>query len=616
MISGETIEEIKDKAKLLDVAGEYVELKRQGARFVACCPFHSEKTPSFHIRPDQNTYHCFGCGVSGNVISFLMQVRGLSFPEAVEELAARYNIAVRQESGGVRKESAGALKNDLYKVNLLAAAFFVNQFRGAPGEAIAYLKERALSKEAIREFGIGFAPSGRDVLAQHLRKQKVSDDLISKAGLCRRNESGEVYDTFRSRLMFPVRSDPKRVVAFGGRIIPALITRKDSNIPKYINSPETAVYEKNKTLFGLPQALPAVRAAKEIFVVEGYLDVIGLWQAGVRNCVATCGTALTAGHTERLARVSRKVVLLFDGDTAGREAAAKCFPLFLNTGVEVKAVFLDAADDPDTVARRLGPGTGEYLAELQRFDLLDCFVDMQARRYGVDLHKGEGGLSVGEISKEVALVLREINDPIVRDRMTERTAFRLRVKSKLLRESVEDPSGKVPAIEVDLSHESPETIPMDASIVPVQQLDRTEQELLSAIMVHRELSGEVLENPGICPLLSPSVLLFAHGFAQVLEQSEEIQKSETKRLLQRFGKSWIEHWKKSYDMASRSEVNMKAAYQDCIAGLKIRRIQAAIDELTGMRSDTDDEGVQAALSNQILQLRQQMEEIRKEQGKR
>lgn len=605
MIAAETIEAVKEKARLLEVASEYIDFKRQGNRYLGLCPFHNEKTPSFHVRPDENTYHCFGCGVSGNVISFIMELRGLSFPEAIEELAGRYNIPIQMEKG---RPSAGisthSLKKDLYQLNSMAAAFFMKSLKSAPREVHEYVKARGLTMDAIMTFGVGFAPAGRASLWEFLKSKKTAEDLVFQSGLARRNDRGEAYDTFRARLMFPICTDPRRVVAFGGRLVPAL-SRADQNLPKYINSPETPIYEKNKTLFALPQARAALRGSNELLVVEGYMDVISLWQVGVRNSVATCGTALTPGHIDRLVRLTRKVTVLFDGDAAGRAAAAKCFPLFLNAGAEVRVVFLEPEDDPDTVARRMKEGTAAYISGLPRLELLDCYIDSLKAKFGINASGSEGDLAAGEIAREVAEALKGSRDPIVRDRLTQRAAFLLRVNISRLAALVEGGGEDQRKTEMEISQPAavqPTQGTHDSgteAIVPADQLSRLDQELLTAVMAQREvLCSRLLHDPELVENVHPSVLLFGQTLFAAMAQSEEVQKDEIRRMLHRFGPTWIELWKRAYEMSGR--VNMQAVFEDCCAGFRRNSIARNIQRIKDRLKSPESEEEKVSLTEELV----------------
>ncbi|RIL02772.1 MAG: DNA primase, partial [Proteobacteria bacterium] len=356
IVAQESIEEIKEKANLVDIIGEAVSLKRRGSSYVGLCPFHAEKTPSFHVR-EEKFYHCFGCGESGNVISFVMRFRGLSFPEAIEELAGRCGVQLKFEKSG-RKNVPLADKQALFKVNALALAWFSAQLKSAPPQVKDYINSRSLTREALAAFAIGFAPKEWSALTTFLRARKVPDEMILRCGLARRSPKGDLFDVFRARIIFPIFSDSKRVAAFGGRIIPELLEKEALNqAPKYLNSPESPIYFKSKVLFGLPQALSAIQQEREVWIVEGYMDVIGMWQAGIRNAVATCGTALTSEHAKRLKLLVKKVILLFDGDDAGRGAAGKAYDAFLNSGIDVCAAFLPQGEDPDSfVGKEAGAG--------------------------------------------------------------------------------------------------------------------------------------------------------------------------------------------------------------------------------------------------------------------
>jgi len=612
MIAQETIEEIKERTSLLEVASETVALKRQGANYVGLCPFHAEKTPSFHIREDK-FYHCFGCGASGNVISFVMRSRGLGFSEAVEELARRLGIAVKREGG--RRASQDARRGDpqeLYRVNQAAMEFFVAALRNAEPAVKCYLEERGLSPKAIQAFGLGFASKGWSDLKNHLLSRGFKEELLFQAGLIRRNQRGESYDTFRARLMFPLFSDMRHVVGFGGRIIPALADEEQlRTAPKYLNSPESAVYEKNKFLYGLPQALKAIQENSALYLVEGYLDVIGLWQAGVKNVVATCGTALSEKHVRRLRHLAKKVLVLFDGDAPGRAAAGRAFSLFLNSGLDAAAVFLAFAEDPDSFARKHGPETQAKLVELGTVPLLDCLIDTLLAKYGVREARDLGAASKGRLCEELAEVLRKVQNSIELGELLQKAAMRLFVQAGDLSLMVEGKKQGVelkqpPAVDVSAAS-SRSTIPKVGELPP---LDR---ELLQAVMVKKEqVIPIVLKDDELCSALQAVTLGFIDGLSEITCQatlSDEAKKESIRTLLKVYGDSWVRHWKKSHEMTKDPEVNFMRIVEGCRQVARKNKLNQAIEGVKEALAGALNEEEAIALMSQKLELERQLKSI-------
>ena len=339
------INDLIDRVDIVDVIDSRVTLKKAGKNYQARCPFHDEKTPSFSVSPDKQFYHCFGCGVSGTALTFLMEYERLEFVDAVEALARIAGVTVPRE--GSSKTAPDHRK--LYDALSTADMWFRRNLK-ASAEAVAYLKDRGVTGMIARDFGIGFAPDEWQALSEALADKHSADSLL-KAGLLTENDKGRRYDRFRGRIMFPIRDTRGRVIGFGGRVMDG-----DSG-PKYLNSPETPVFHKGRELYGLFEARKALRRIDKLLVVEGYMDVVALAQAGIANAVASLGTATTTDHFHKLYRYSEEVVCCFDGDSAGRQAAWRALENALSTltqGRQLKFMFLPDGEDPDSLVRKEG----------------------------------------------------------------------------------------------------------------------------------------------------------------------------------------------------------------------------------------------------------------------
>ncbi|HEY8519390.1 MAG TPA: DNA primase [Gammaproteobacteria bacterium] len=338
-------DELLARADIVEVVGARVTLKRAGANYKALCPFHGEKTPSFIVSPSRGTYHCFGCGVHGNAIDFLMQFDNLSYPEAVEALAESLGLEVPREAEAAERRT----ENDqLYDLLREADQIYRAALREHP-EAIEYLKRRGIDGATAGRFAMGYAPDAWDTVLKALGGTEARMKLLLQAGLLTENEQGRRYDRFRNRIMFPIRDNRGRVIGFGGRVL-------DASEPKYLNSPETPIFHKREALYGLYEARRQARP-KEIYVVEGYLDVASLAQHGVEPVVATLGTATTPEHIRRLTRLAERIVFCFDGDRAGRAAAWRAMETalpFAGGTVELKFLLLPEGEDPDSLVRKEG----------------------------------------------------------------------------------------------------------------------------------------------------------------------------------------------------------------------------------------------------------------------
>jgi len=345
MIPQSFIQDLLGRVDIVEVVDRHVKLKRSGANYSACCPFHTEKSPSFTVSPTKQFYHCFGCGAHGTAIGFMMEYSGMGFVDAVKDLAQSVGMQVPEEARSEYSQRRAEEGPDLYGVLLQAAQFYRNQLKDAP-QAIEYLKRRGLSGEIAKQFGIGYAPDGWQALAAVFPDYNAK--LLVAAGLVIEGEGGKRYDRFRNRIMFPIVNERANVIGFGGRVL-------DSGEPKYLNSPETSVFEKGRELYGLFQGRKAIRDAGKVLVVEGYMDVIGLAQYGVGFAVAALGTAATSVHIQKLLRLTDDIVFCFDGDEAGRRAAWRALENSLSQTADGKTIsflFLPDGEDPDTYVRK------------------------------------------------------------------------------------------------------------------------------------------------------------------------------------------------------------------------------------------------------------------------
>ena len=356
-IPREFIDELLARLDVVEVIDRRVPLKKAGKDFKACCPFHNEKTPSFTVSRPKQFYHCFGCGVSGTAITFLMEFEHLSFPEAVEELAGEAGLEV-PDTGPARSGDNPTLP--LLEILGEASRYYKDQLRSHrdASTTIAYLKQRGLTGEIAAQFDLGYAPTGWDNLSSTADNEEKLD-LMVKAGLISKRESGGHYDRFRARVIFPIHDNKGRVIAFGGRLL-------DEGEPKYLNSPETPVFHKGSELYNLHRARSAIAQQQMSIVVEGYMDVLALAQHGIDHCVATLGTATTTTHLQRLFRLAPSIVFCFDGDRAGRDAAGRALEIalpLLESGRQVSFLFLPDDEDPDSVIRDQGADTFRTLIE-------------------------------------------------------------------------------------------------------------------------------------------------------------------------------------------------------------------------------------------------------------
>ncbi|MBU3667971.1 MAG: DNA primase [Rhodocyclaceae bacterium] len=407
MIPESFIQELLARIDIVEIIDRVVPLKKAGANYAACCPFHKEKSPSFTVSPAKQFYHCFGCGAHGTAIGFLMEHQGLSFPDAIEDLARHCGLTVPQENNdrAFRKPSADSSEGpSLLDVMLTAHKYYRDELKKSP-RAIAYLKGRGLTGEIAARFGIGYAPDGwQNLRAVFPEYDNDHFQALIKDGLVIENEQKRRYDRFRDRVMFPILDQKGQVIAFGGRIL-------DQGEPKYLNSPETPLFEKGREVFGLPQAREVCRQTDTVIVVEGYMDVVALAQHGIGNAVATLGTATTTTHIRKLLRMVDRVVFCFDGDAAGRKAAWRALENSLEALAEQKVLafaFLPPEHDPDSYVRDLGKEA--FQAAIDRATPLSEFL-LQTLCSHVDLSSAEGR---AKLLAEAKPLLQKIPTPMLR----------------------------------------------------------------------------------------------------------------------------------------------------------------------------------------------------------
>ena len=369
-ISESKINEIRERTDIVELISQYVSLKHSGANHTGLCPFHSEKSPSFSVNAARQFFHCFGCGVGGDVFSFLMKTEGLVFPDAVRRLAERVGVELEEHTLSPEEELRERQRERLYRVNEVAAAYFHQLLMEHPSGETArkYMKHRGYGRKAAGEYKIGFALDSWDGLRTHLESQGLAVDDARTLGLIRPGKQGRGdYDLFRGRLIFPVYDLSGRIVAFAGRVL-------DDSKPKYINSPESPVYHKGRILFGLYQARQAMRQSGEVLLVEGYFDQLAIYRAGFPQVVATCGTALTSEHAKLLKRYVQRVVLLFDQDPAGKKATFKAMTVLQEEGIPAAVIELPSGEDPDSFIQ--GEGAEAFRGRLEKArSVMDLFMD-------------------------------------------------------------------------------------------------------------------------------------------------------------------------------------------------------------------------------------------------
>ncbi|MCL1145001.1 DNA primase [Shewanella marinintestina] len=412
------INELVARTDIVDLIDPKVPLKKAGKNHSACCPFHSEKSPSFTVSRDKQFYHCFGCGAHGNVIDFVMEYDRLDFVDAIEELAGQLGLEVPREQG-TGKPRDQELSRDLYQLMEEASNFFQNQLRQHTDKqkVLDYLEHRGLSKEVVEHFNIGFAPDGWDGLLSRYRQNQDSQDKLLTAGMVIENDSGKRYDRFRDRLMFPIRDRRGRVIGFGGRVL-------GEGTPKYLNSPETPIFHKGNELYGLYELKQRHKNPEKVLIVEGYMDVVALAQFDVDYAVASLGTSTTADQFQLLLRSAKEVICCYDGDKAGKAAAWRALetalPL-LKPGNQVRFMFLPEGEDPDSLVRKIGKDAFEKMYD--EASTLESFLFSNL----ILIH----GTDEGALAKDAISYIEKVQDTILQDVLLKNLAYKLKKNNVL-----------------------------------------------------------------------------------------------------------------------------------------------------------------------------------------
>jgi DNA primase len=404
MINRETIDKIMDTARIEEVVGDFVHLKKRGTSLIGNCPFHGEKTPSFHVSVTKGIYKCFGCGKGGDSVRFIMDHEKYSYPEALKFLANKYNIEVEEAELSPQDAEAQSAKESLYVVSQYAAAFFVKQLwetDEGKGIGLSYFKERGFREDILKKFEVGYSPDVWDAMTQSAINAGHKLEFLEATGLSIKNDNGKIYDRFRGRVMFPIHNFTGRIIGFGGRTL-----KTDKNVPKYVNSPESEIYHKSNVLYGLFHAKKAIRDLDNCYLAEGYADVLSVHQAGIENVVASSGTSLTVEQIKLIGRFTQNITILFDGDAAGIKASLRGLDMILEEGLNVKIVSFPDGHDPDSYMHHVGAGAFKTYLEQNRKDFILYKANVLLKDAGNDPIKRAG------IIRDIVESIAKIPDPI------------------------------------------------------------------------------------------------------------------------------------------------------------------------------------------------------------
>lgn len=424
MIPKDTVNQILQTADIVEVVGEFVNLKKRGANMIGCCPFHNEKTPSFSVSPSKGIYKCFGCGKGGDSLRFVMDLEGFSYPDALKWLAKKYNIEVKEKEFTDTEIAAQNEKESLFIVSEFAEEHFHNNLQHSEeGQSIglSYFHERGFSKPMIEKFKLGYALEARDAFHKIATKTGFSNDVLEKAGLISVKENNVFLDRFRGRVIFPIHNVAGKPIAFGARIL-----KKDAKAPKYVNSPETDIYHKSYILYGIYQAKNAIRQKDNCFLVEGYTDVVSLHQAGIENVVASSGTSLTVEQIRLIGRFTNNITVLYDGDSAGIKASIRGIDLILEEGLNVKSVVFPDGDDPDSYIRKVGGEVFAKYVEVNQKDFINFKTEISLDEVGTDAVKK------AELIESLVTSISKIPNPVKRQVFYQEVAKLLNIDEQIL----------------------------------------------------------------------------------------------------------------------------------------------------------------------------------------
>lgn len=430
MIPQDTVNKILDTAEIVDVVSDFVSLKRRGANYIACCPFHNEKTPSFSVSPSKGIYHCFGCGKTGSAVGFVMEHESLTYPEALRYLAKKYGIEVREEEESPEAIAARQRSESLYLVMDFAEQFFKESLKNDEGRAIgyAYFRSRGLEDATIEKYGLGWSPKSGKALSQLALSKGYKSEYLTATGVSIQRNDGSLIDKFYDRVMFPIHSVTGRVIAFGGRTLRS--DYKTANIGKYVNSPETEIYDKSRSLYGIYFAKSEISRQDKCYLVEGYLDVLSMHQLGITNVVASSGTSLTVQQIRLIKKFTENITIMYDGDAAGIHAALRGIGLILKEGLNVRVVLIPDGDDPDSYSRK------HTLEEVQSFivaneqDFIGFKMELLLQQAGND------PLKRAEIINDIADTIALIPDQVKRAVYVQTAAGKFQVDEQVLYDRV------------------------------------------------------------------------------------------------------------------------------------------------------------------------------------
>jgi DNA primase len=590
MFSEELIQKIKEENDIVDIVSEVVTLKKTGKNYLGRCPFHSEKTPSFTVSSEKQIYKCFGCGEAGNVISFVMKTRNMAFPEAVKFLGEKVGIVVDDADSPGKGSVANEKIKRMYDINIQAGRYYYTNLKRfkAPYE---YLKGRGITDETIKKFGIGFALDNWQGIRSYLKQRGFSEEEILELGLTTKNEKGNIYDRFRNRIIFPVFNVSGRVIGFGGRVL-------DDSKPKYLNSPETPIFHKGTNLYGLNLAIKN-NPSRTIIMVEGYMDVISLFQQGVTNVVATLGTALTEGQCKLLKRYIDTVIVSFDSDVAGQNATIRGLEILQKSGFDLKILQIPRGKDPDEFIRSYGKEKFLNLVD-GALPIIDFKLKMAEK--GIDFSKQE---MVIKYLKKVVNVLKDL-EPLEKAVYIKQVSEKSGIGEEVIMESLDKNPNK--SIQNSKNHNINRKFGQKLYLEP--GFVRAERTVLS-LALDKRLSDKIFSN-----IREDDLILKAHKVIyKIIKENSMCSKEELVKIINlqtmqdsEFTKEWIKIQEYKVDI---DEASIDKMVSDCVNNIKKYKLEESRKKIMDKIRKCESEG----LVEETLMLARELMDIQKEMGK-
>jgi len=571
----QTIEEIQSKINIVDVVGGYITLKKAGRNFKACCPFHNEKTPSFVVSPQKQIYHCFGCGAGGDMISFVMNHEHLEFIEALRILADRANVTIPQFSRrpGTQKSS---FNNAIYRVNELAANYYSALLVGSPKakDARTYLGKRSLNASTVAKFKMGFAPQEWESLLTFAKQKGISPATLEKAGLIIPGKEESFYDRFRNRIIFPISDIRNKIVAFGGRVI-------DDSMPKYMNSPETPAYVKGRHLYGLNLAIDEIKKKDYCVIVEGYMDLIIPYQHGIKNIVATLGTALTVEQIRLIKRFTKNVVIIFDADEAGEAASLRGLDLLLSEELYVKVARLPEGLDPDSYICQ--NSSEEFTKIVEAADnLFDYKLKLLLKRLNPANTDDKA-----KISNEMLPTIKRIENAVLRSDYIKKLAEVLVTSEEALLEELQK-------VKIDYSYLSENKIQRE--YVPMRPAEKI---IIGLAIEDPDIAAEAKEHLMVREFKSPEVRTILKMIFDILDEG----KSPTPgKVMHKLNDNNLSHLICEALAETENLVEREKSFVDCVLKIKRDNLKSKKEQITGLIKQAEQKGDEAELMKLVKEL--------------